>query len=425
VKKKDLDRPESWPLEAKRHYRHYEATLLRESARPRSYLRLLWPFFHFQVRQGLTFCEIPRSALDLYVGALRGWRREKFLCALASWLRFLQKMGQPLVPQSPDLPSGSPRRSKRLEHLQLVPPPSWPARGQERYRQYLHRLQQHLADPKAYLRYLHHFFHEQRSQGFAFQEFPQSLLDGYFATLGPPALMGMLTALGSWLRFLYARKEILLPLHENLSQYRFKLKSRRPILSYPQVLQVLSLAWHNSPEGLRDRALLEMAYACGMRRGELFALNLNDLDLKAGLVEVVKAKNYRQRRLPLTQCALDFLKLYLTEGRSQLTSPLSLNALWLNSRGGRLSRAQFQQRLNKVYRCRETLDFPFTMHLLRHACATHLLSAGAPLRHVQELLGHLDIASTQIYTHITPANLSEQHRRCHPRFSPGFLSVSG
>jgi site-specific recombinase XerD len=150
-----------------------------------------------------------------------------------------------------------------------------------------------------------------------------------------------------------------------------------------------------------------------------------DLDLKAGLVEVVKAKNYRQRRLPLTQCALDFLKLYLTEGRSQLTSPLSLNALWLNSRGGRLSRAQFQQRLNKVYRCRETLDFPFTMHLLRHACATHLLSAGAPLRHVQELLGHLDIASTQIYTHITPANLSEQHRRCHPRFSPGFLSVSG
>jgi len=387
----------------------------------------LRPYFQFQVRHGFAFNEIDRRALERYLSPLRTWKRKFFLTALTRWIRFLKKMGQPLVPEEPELPGGPVHRLKRVDrYLELKPPAAWPAQALELYRQYRERLLRKSSRPKGYLRPLHHFFRAQHKQGFKFLEFPCQLLDSYFATLRPYALIGLLSALASWLRFLYRRKVLLLPLHEKLAEYRLKINHRRPILSHDQVLQVIGLASvQTTPDYLRDRALLEMAYASGMRPGELLALNLPELDLNRGLVQVLKTKNFRERRVPLTRIALDCLKRYLAEGRPELTSPLSSNALWLNSRGGRLTHNQITWRLLEVYRCREELGMRFHLHLMRHACATHLLVSGAPLRHVQELLGHVCLASTEIYTHITPAHLAEQHRRCHPRFSPGFSHISG
>lgn len=426
--RKHLHRPpERWSAEARLLYRHYEANLWQNLQHPKGHLKHLRPYFEFQVRQGFAFHEIDRPALDLYLSRLRGWKRTFFLGALARWLRFLKKMGQQLVPEEPELPGGPPHCVKRVDpYLELKPPAAWPERARALYQQYRERLQQRSACPKAYLRPLHHFFRAQHKQGFTFLEFPRQLLDRYFASLGPSALSTLLNALAGWLRFLHRRKELLLPLHEKLAEYRQKLNHRRPILSHDQVIQVIALVSSQTvPEYLRDRALLEMAYASGMRAGELLALNLPDLDLKRGLVQVLKTKNYRERRVPITKIALDCLKRYLAEARPELTSPLSLNALWLNRRGGRLTHDQLSRRFAKVYDCHEVLGMRFHLHLLRHACATHLLTSGAPLRHVQELLGHSCIESTQLYTHITPAYLAEQHRRCHPRFSPGFSHISG
>jgi len=186
------------------------------------------------------------------------------------------------------------------------------------------------------------------------------------------------------------------------------------------VVAVLNLPPLDLAEGLRDRAMMEMTYACGLRHGELVALDLGDLDLGAGLVSVRLAKNDQQRNLPLTRWALFYVRRYLEVARPQLASPLSSKALWLDARGRRADRQLLGERFRKIYRPREVLGFACTLHHLRHACATHLLKAGASLRHVQELLGHQELNSTALYTHIQPHYLREVHQRYHPRNLPGF-----
>ena len=275
--------PESWSVETCLLYRQYEANLWRELARPRVHLVLLRPYFQFQVRHGFAFHEIDRPALDFYLATFASWKRRKFLSALSRWLRFLKKMGQPLIPKEPELPGDSVHRLKRVDRYpELKPPESWPPRAVELYRQYQEKLQRRILEPKIYLLPLQHFFRAQSEQGCGFRDFPLALLEGYFATLRPHALRGLLSALGSWLRFLYRRRELLLPLHKNLAEYRPRVKSRRTVLSHDQVLQLISLTRaQTTPEYLRDRAFLEMAYASAMRPGELLALNLPELTAKA------------------------------------------------------------------------------------------------------------------------------------------------
>ncbi len=380
----------------------------------------------FQSWRGLGWNEFPRAVVDEYLAGFSSWQRMLTLWGLTRWLDFLQQVGQSVTPEEPELPGTPVHRLRRMKHrLDLEAPTWWPETAQQRYREYRARLRQRAKNCKSYLRPLYHFFREQRRQGLSFRDFPSSLLADYLATLTPRPRLLLINALSSWFRFLYRRKELLLPLHEELAPYRPTVLHRRLILSHDQVLQVLAQPDLSDAQGLRDRAFLEVAYATGLRLSELLALDLADLDLGGGLVKVRKSKNDRQRNVPLTGWARHFLHRYLEEARIQLTSPLSLNALWLNARGGRWRRYQVILRLPKVYRWRETVGFRFTMHLLRHACATHLLSSGAPLRHVQELLGHSDMGSTQIYTHITPVALREQHRRCHPRFQAPFRQVFG
>jgi len=301
-------------------------------------------------------------------------------------------------------------------------PDSWPPEARELYQQFAEKLHQKIRYARDYLKALNRFLQFQHQQGFPFRELPLSLLDQHMKPCNPGKRL-LLTALRAWLRFLYRQRELMLPLHESLPYYRFPPKKRRVLLSHEQVRQVLALPPVTEPLGLRDRAFLEVAYGTGMRRGELNALDLADLDLSQGLVVVRKPKNLEQRTVPLTNWALHWLLRYLEEGRPKLLSPLSLNALWLTDRGRRMRLGGIGERFQNDYRAPKVLDFPFTLHQLRHACATHLLQAGASIRDIQQLLGHRELASTKIYTHLTPTRLREQHRRCHPRFRPPFRQV--
>ena len=283
------------------------------------------------------------------------------------------------------------------------------------YQEFAAKLTQRLEHPRGPLRFLHQFFVHQDSLGLSFREFPLQVVNDYIDSLSTSNARHIYCALRNWLRFLFARKVLLSGVHEKLHCPRLIRRSRAP-LTYQQVLQVLALPDLSDPRGLRDRAFLEVAYATGMRRSELLALDLGDVDLTQATVTIRKSKNTYQRLAPLTQWAVHYLSRYLLEGRPELISPLSSNALWLNNVGGnRIYRELVGERLKHHYRVRKILGFHFTLHQLRHSVATHLLCGGADLRSVQELLGHRHINSTTTYTHITPTHLQKVHQRTHPR----------
>ena len=171
-----------------------------------------------------------------------------------------------------------------------------------------------------------------------------------------------------------------------------------------------------TPAGLRDRAMLETLYAAGLRISELVALNLQDLDLSAGLVRVM-GKRARERLAPLGAPACAALQDYLRYARLVLLAkaPMSFeNAVFLNRFGQRITDRGVRKLLDK-YVEQVCLERKISPHALRHSFATHLLNAGADLRSVQEMLGHVSLSSTQIYTHVTNVRLQKVYRETHPR----------
>ena len=169
-----------------------------------------------------------------------------------------------------------------------------------------------------------------------------------------------------------------------------------------------------SPYGLRDRCMLELMYASGLRVSELVSLQLNQVNQNLGLVRLT-GKGNKERVVPVGEEALSWLKNYLQYGRPLLLKPQQLNDfLFLSSRGSGITRQAFWQHIKK-YLVSAGLKSTFTPHSLRHAFATHLLNHGADLRTVQMLLGHSNLSTTQIYTHIAQARLQELHQAHHPR----------
>ena len=158
----------------------------------------------------------------------------------------------------------------------------------------------------------------------------------------------------------------------------------------------------------RDKAMIEMLYATGMRISELVNLKITDVDMKRCVVKVF-GKGSKERLVPFGETALDSLKSYLNE-REQSSS----KEIFLSNRGKKMTRVAFWQRV-KVYLIRENLKNSISPHTLRHAFATHLLNRGADLRSVQLLLGHSDLSTTQIYTHIAKQRLSDVLKKHHPR----------
>lgn len=164
--------------------------------------------------------------------------------------------------------------------------------------------------------------------------------------------------------------------------------------------------------GLRDRAMLEVLYACGLRVSELLNLRLELLNLKQGFLRVT-GKGNKERLVPLGQHARDWIEQYLAQSRSQLYKS-STDYLFLTQHGGIMSRQNFWYAI-KRYALQANIQAELSPHTLRHAFATHLLNHGADLRVVQMLLGHSDLSTTQIYTHVAQHRMQELHSKYHPR----------
>lgn len=174
-------------------------------------------------------------------------------------------------------------------------------------------------------------------------------------------------------------------------------------------------ARRNTPEAKRDRAMLELLYATGIRVTELVSLNMTNLSLdpRAPFVRCV-GKGAKERTIPMHEQALEALRVYLDEARPALVRNKTEPALFVNRRGERLTRQGFWLIL-KGYIKAANLSRDITPHTLRHSFATHMLHGGMPLRNVQEMLGHANISTTQIYTHLTSEHMRREYERAHPR----------
>jgi len=179
-------------------------------------------------------------------------------------------------------------------------------------------------------------------------------------------------------------------------------------------MKLLEIPDTRTPFGLRDKALLETIYGCGLRVGELVTLDTENIDLSYGYIRAV-GKGKKERIIPLGSHAIDALENYLKYRRAQLLKKANsnTNAVFLNCKGTRLSDRGVRKILNK---CLQKAGMGrSTPHTLRHTFATHLLENGADLRVVQELLGHVSISTTQIYTHVTRTKLKQIYEKAHPR----------
>ena len=188
---------------------------------------------------------------------------------------------------------------------------------------------------------------------------------------------------------------------------------RLPVFLYQKEMDLLLSLPDASPLGLRDRALLELLYATGCRASEVIGLKLDSLDYRARTV-LVQGKGARERLVPFGSHAATSLKNYIEQGRVKLARGNAEERLFLNRWGKPLSQRSLGRIMDK-YVDKAALTLGVTPHTLRHTFATHLLENGADLRSVQELLGHVNVSTTQIYTHVTRERLRAVYNLTHPR----------
>ena len=184
-------------------------------------------------------------------------------------------------------------------------------------------------------------------------------------------------------------------------------------LSEDDVVALLQAPDTHADLGLRDRAMLETLYATGLRVSELVGLKVAEVSLEMGVLRVI-GKGSKERLVPLGEEALDWIRRYLGVARPTLLNGRLSESLFVTQRGGAMTRQAFWY-LIKRYARQAGIDKPLSPHVLRHAFATHLLNHGADLRVVQMLLGHADISTTQIYTHVARERLKQLHAMHHPR----------
>jgi integrase/recombinase XerD len=246
----------------------------------------------------------------------------------------------------------------------------------------------------------------------------RSLLLSYILNLkqrnyAPTTVARKTSAVKSLLHFLLNEDIVEKDPTENLGSPKIGKSLPRPV-SVDQVQRLLEQPSKlSTPEAKRDRAMLELLYATGMRVSELVSLNLSDVNLSLGYVRCL-GKGSKERLIPIYPQAVESLKRYLDEARPRLLRHNEESAVFLNRRGERLTRQGLWQIL-KNYAKEAGLGNMITPHTLRHSFATHMLSGGADLRSVQEMLGHANISTTQVYTHLTSEHIREAYEKAHPR----------
>jgi integrase/recombinase XerD len=250
--------------------------------------------------------------------------------------------------------------------------------------------------------------------GFSRQSMLSYLLDlkerGYVAT----TVARKVAAGRSFFGFLVAEGIIKADPTENMSSPSVGKALPRPIPLNQVRLLLEQPAKLATPEAKRDRAMLELLYASGMRVSELVALNLGDVNTEGDYFVRCFGKGRKERIIPLYEQIALTVKKYIDEDRPRLAHGKKETALFLNARGERLTRQGFWQKL-KEYVKSAGLDEQISPHTLRHSFATHMLSGGADLRSVQELLGHANISTTQVYTHLTTEHVRRTYDKSHPR----------
>ena len=190
-------------------------------------------------------------------------------------------------------------------------------------------------------------------------------------------------------------------------------KSLPKSLSEDEVEGLLEAPDIKTDVGMRDRSMLELLYACGLRVSELVGIQLTEVILSDGVIRVT-GKGSKTRLVPMGEEAVDWIKKYLAESRQNILNKQTSQFLFVTNRGGEMTRQAFWY-LIKKYALMANIDKPMSPHILRHAFATHLINHGADLRVVQMLLGHSDISTTQIYTHVARERLKKLHQEHHPR----------
>lgn len=221
-----------------------------------------------------------------------------------------------------------------------------------------------------------------------------------------------LAALKAFYQFLLRERRINQDPTANLESP--KLEKRLPkVLTVREVERLLAQPDPGQPAGMRDRAMLELLYATGIRVSELVSLSVVDVNLEMGYIRC-SGKGAKERIVPLGSLAIQSCTEYLQGARPRLVKHESEQALFVNHHGHRLTRQGFWK-IVKKYADDAKIEKEITPHTLRHSFATHLLENGADLRSVQEMLGHADISTTQIYTHVTKGRLKEVYARTHPR----------
>ncbi|MCW2997396.1 MAG: xerD [Solirubrobacterales bacterium] len=185
------------------------------------------------------------------------------------------------------------------------------------------------------------------------------------------------------------------------------------VLSRDQIAALLAAPTGTTPAALRDRALLELMYACGLRASEAIELHVGDLDLQVGVLRA-RGKGSKERLVPVGREAITAVAIYLKRGRPLLVGAREERHLFVNQRGGGLTR-QGLYKIVQRHAAAVGLQDAMSPHTLRHTFATHLLAGGCDLRSLQEMLGHADIATTQIYTHLSAERLKDVYFKAHPR----------
>lgn len=199
---------------------------------------------------------------------------------------------------------------------------------------------------------------------------------------------------------------------EGLSQPRAS-KHLPQVLGRAEVRRLIEQPNGSEPTALRDRAMLEMMYACGLRSSETINIEVGDLDLDSGVLRA-RGKGSKERLVPVGQAAIEATTQYLERGRPRLVGLADQPYLFMNARGGHLTRQGLYKIIMRHARSAGLKD-KMSPHTLRHTFATHLLAGGCDLRAVQAMLGHADISTTQIYTHLTNQRLKEVYFESHPR----------